>query len=49
MNNTRYPKQSYVQLLHLDESGKRIRAIHIKDIIFTYGFCYVWILHDVGM
>ena len=35
-------------LLQVGESGKRTWAAYIMDILFTHGFGYKWVLHDVG-
>ena len=48
MDNTRYPKQCYYMLYHLDESGRNTWASKIKDLLSDFGFGYVWISHDVG-
>ena len=43
-----YPKQCYVMFKILDEAWKITRASHIKEMIFTFGFGYVWLAQDVG-
>ena len=48
MENYRYPKQSYLMLKRLDESGKTTWASHIKSMLFRFGFGYIWISQDVG-
>ena len=47
MDNTRYPKQYYYMLYQLDESGRNTWASKIKDLLFNYGFGYVWRSHDI--
>ena len=48
MDNKIYPKQCYFMLFQLDESGRRIQATLIKDLILGYGVGHAWIFHDVG-
>ena len=48
MENHRYPKQCYNMLKQLDEAGRRTWASNIKELLFTYGFGYVWIAQEVG-
>ena len=45
---SRYPKQCYNLLLQLDYAGRKTWATHVKNLLFTYGFGYVWIIQDVG-
>ena len=35
-------------LKQLDEAGRRTWASNIKELLFTYGFGYVWIAQEVG-
>ena len=35
-------------LKRLDEVGKITWASHVKEMLYYYGFGYVWIAHDVG-
>ena len=48
MENNRYPKQCYYMLYQLDEAGRQNWVSHVKELLYTYGFGLVWILHDVG-
>ena len=48
MENHRYPKQCYLMLKRLDETGKITWANHVKDMLFKFGFGYVWLAQDVG-
>ena len=48
MENTRYPKQCYEMLKQLDTAGRHTWATCIKDLLYLYGYGYVWIAHDVG-
>ena len=32
----------------LEESGRITWATHVQNMLFRYGFGYVWISHDVG-
>ena len=44
----RYPKQCYVVFKISDEVGKITRASHVKDMLYKYGFVYVWTEQDVS-
>lgn len=48
MQDFRYPKQSYFMLKRLDEVGRKTWASFIRELLYMYGFGYVWIAHDVG-
>ena len=48
MLNNRYPKQCYDVLRILDESGRVTWASKIRQILFEYGFGFVWISNGVG-
>jgi hypothetical protein len=48
MSETRYPKRCYNMLRRLDELGRITWATHVKQLLFQYGFGYVWIYGDVG-
>lgn len=48
MENHRYPKQCYFMLKRLDETGKITWASHIKEMLFKFGFGYVWLAQEVG-
>ena len=48
MNNNRYPKQCYYMLFRMDETGKTTWATYVKNLLFSYGFGHVLIVHDVG-
>ena len=41
MERHRYPKQCYEMLKSLDSIGRVTWAIHVKSMLFTYGFGYV--------
>ena len=43
MPTTRYPKQYYHMLRKLDENGRKTWASKIKNVLYEYGFGYVWI------
>ena len=45
---SRYPKQCYNLLFQLDDIGRQTWATKIKDLLFRFGFGYVWIVQDVG-
>ena len=42
MEPRRIPNQAYLMLLSLDESGKRNWVTHIKELLQSLGFDYVW-------
>lgn len=48
MGDHRYPKHCYLMLKRLHESGRKTWAGNIKEMLFQFGFGYVWISHDVG-
>ena len=43
MPTTRYPKQCYHMLRRLDETVRKTWASKIKNVLYEYGFGYVWI------
>ena len=45
---SRYPKQCYNLLFQLDDIGRQTWATKIKDLLFRFGFGYVWIVQAVG-
>ena len=48
MPNDRLPRNSYDMIKNLDNIGRRTWATYVKEILFRYGFGYVWISQDVG-
>ena len=48
LSRERYPYQCYNMLLRLDESGRTTWATHVRNLLFSYGFGYVWISQEVG-
>ena len=48
MQESRYPKQCYFMLKRLDEVGRKTWASSVRELLFSYGFGYVWITHEVG-
>ena len=48
MNRDRYPKQCYIMLRRLDESGRNTWATQIKRLLFQYGFGYAWLADEIG-
>ena len=48
MSSNRYPKQCYYMLMRQEEAGRLNWTAHVKDLLFTYGFGYAWIVQDVG-
>ena len=47
MNDTRYPKQCYIMLTKLDNSGRETWVSHIRKIICLYGFSYAWEFQNI--
>ena len=45
MQNNRYPKNSYTLLKASDDKADKIG---FQNVLFTYGFGYIWIAQDVG-
>ena len=42
------PRQAYIMLCNLDNLGRHTWATSVKDILFSYGFGYVWIAQEIG-
>ena len=47
-NEETYPKQCYIMLKRLDEAGHVTWVTHVKNLLYQYGFGYVWIVNEVG-
>ena len=48
MQVNRYPKNCYKMLKSLDEAGRSNWASHVRNLLFMYGFSYVWLSQDIG-
>ncbi|MEW8544944.1 MAG: reverse transcriptase family protein [Candidatus Thiodiazotropha sp.] len=48
MDKDRYPYQCYKMLRNLDNVGRITWASKVRNILFRYGFGYVWIHENVG-
>lgn len=48
MNDSRYPRQCYKMLQRHDQSGRRNWATHVRILLCTHGFGYVWEMQSVG-
>ena len=48
MDDTRYPYHCYRMLRRLDDAGRITWASKVKEILFKYGFGYVWVNENVG-
>lgn len=48
MSADRLPKAVYNMLLSLDEQNKVTWVLHVKNLLFRYGFGHVFILQEVG-
>jgi len=44
----RLPKKAYKMLHHLESTGKKSWAYHVKELLFRNGFGYVWLQQGVG-
>ena len=49
MGNHRYPKQCYKMLKQLYDAGRRPWASYIRELLFLFGFGYVWVAQCVGI
>ena len=48
MSNNRYPRNCYLMLKSHTEIGRVNWASNVRDLLFRYGFGFVWISQDVG-
>ena len=48
MNQNRFPSKCYKMLRDLDESGRITWASKVRELLFSYGFGYVWLVESVG-
>ena len=48
MPSHRYPKQCYLMLKRLDDDNRHTYASEVRNLLFSYGYGYVWIAQDVG-
>ena len=48
MPDHRYPKQCYIMLRSLSDAGKITWATQVKNLLYKYGFGYVWEANTVG-
>ena len=48
MEDSRYPKRCYYMLKSLDNVNRITWATYIKNMLFMYGFGFVWVSHEVG-
>ncbi|MEW8544973.1 MAG: reverse transcriptase family protein [Candidatus Thiodiazotropha sp.] len=48
MNVNRFPNKCYGMLRNLDENGRITWASKVRELLFRYGFGYVWVVEDVG-
>lgn len=48
MDTYRYPYQSYKMLRNLDEVGRLTWATKVRELLFKFGFGYVWFYENVG-
>ena len=48
MPTHRYPKQCYIMLKNLDDHSRHTYATEVRNLLFSYGFGYIWISQDIG-
>jgi hypothetical protein len=48
MQDHRYQKQCYRMLKGLDDGGRVTWATKVKNLLFKYGFGFVWLSQEVG-
>ena len=48
MPDHRYPKQCYIMLRSLSDAGKMTWATQVKNLLYVYGFGYVWEANTIG-
>lgn len=48
MPQHRFPKQCYIMLKRIDDSGKHTYASDVRNLLFRHGFGFVWISQDIG-
>lgn len=48
MEDHRYPKHCYFMLKSFDNVGRITWATHVKNLLFLYGFGFVWVSHEIG-
>ena len=48
MGINRYPLQCYKMMKQLDEDGKTNWVSYVRQMLFSYGFSFVWISQDFG-
>ena len=48
MNRDRIPYKCYKMLRRLDEVGRNTWATNVKNLLFSYGYGYVWMNEEVG-
>ena len=49
MNDKRYPKQCYNMLVAHDKSGRINWVTKIRNILYKYGYGFVWEAQGVGV
>ena len=48
LGDNRYPKQCYKMLKSTDEAGRQNWVSRSRNLLFQYGFGYVWIAQELG-
>ena len=48
MNTSRYPKNCYLMLKRQDEFGRVHWVTTVKNVLYRYGFGYVWVNQEIG-
>jgi len=48
MPKSRYPQNCYNLLKSLDDLVRQTWASHVKELLFKFGFGFVWVSQDIG-
>ena len=48
MPSHRYPKQCYLMLKRLDDVGRQTWATRIRMFLYSHGFGYAWVAHEIA-
>ena len=48
MPSHRYPKQCYLMLKRLDDAGRQTWATCIRMFLYSHGFGYAWVAHEIA-
>ena len=48
MTDDRYPRNCYIMLKRHDGIGRTYWVTYVKNILYRYGFGFVWISQELG-